>query len=387
MKILHTSDWHLGHILYGYDRREEQAYMLQEITDIVSREKPDLFLLCGDVFHTAQPSAAVNKMFVNAIREIRKANDDMTIVIIAGNHDSGTRHEIFSKMWEEFHVHTIGTLHYESITDHIIEIPGKGFVVAIPYVHQRLMPEGVIQSLLDKVSAVNETHLPVIMTSHTTIRNSRFKGHEDITEFSVGGIDGIELNELGRGYDYLALGHIHLRQFVDDEKSRVRYSGSPMAVSFDEEQVHTISIIEINKSGELPVVREIEIINPIPLITIPSEGTVTWNKARDLLLEFPADKSAYLRLNVEVEDFLPAGASNEAYNITKEKKCRFCVINTVKKTAATQRKESFSVQEFKTQKPMDIFRRYVEETGIQFDTELQSLFREAMDDLEIKDVL
>ena len=62
MKILHTSDWHLGHTLYNYDRTEEQLAMLEQMASIVEEQKPDVFLLCGDVYHTSQPSAAVQTM-------------------------------------------------------------------------------------------------------------------------------------------------------------------------------------------------------------------------------------------------------------------------------------------------------------------------------------
>ena len=95
MKILHTSDWHLGHTLYNYDRTEEQADMLRQMTEIVEKHKPDVFLLSGDVYHTPQPSAAVQTMFTDAMVRIHDANPGMTIVVTAGNHDSGTRHEIF----------------------------------------------------------------------------------------------------------------------------------------------------------------------------------------------------------------------------------------------------------------------------------------------------
>ena len=381
MKILHTSDWHLGHILYGYDRREEQAHMLRQMAKIVKKEKPDLFLLCGDVFHTSQPSAGVNKMFVSAISEIRKNNPEMTIVIIAGNHDSGTRHEVFSELWEEFNVHTLGTMHVENPDDHIIEMSGIGYVIAIPYVHPRLLPEGFIQALLDRVSEMNTAGLPVVMTGHTTISHSKFKGHDDVTEYSVGGIDGIEISELGEGYDYLALGHIHQRQFLDPAQAKVRYSGSPMAVSFDEEIIHTVSIVNIAKRGDLPVTTEIEITNPRPLITLPAEGTVTWERARELLKEYPSKEKSYLRLKVEVEDFLPAGANDEAYQLTRDKKCRFCVINTERKSVTKSNSRAFSVQEFKSQLPVDIFRRYMEETGGTFDEEIESMFKEVLDEL------
>ena len=67
--------------------------MLLQMVDIVREEKPDVFLLCGDVYHTPQPSASVQTMFTNALVEIHDANPDMTIVITAGNHDSGTKHD------------------------------------------------------------------------------------------------------------------------------------------------------------------------------------------------------------------------------------------------------------------------------------------------------
>ena len=100
MKILHTSDWHLGHTIYNYDRTEEQAEMLRQIEEIVKAQKPDVFLLCGDVYHTSQPSNAVQTMFANSLVKIHEANPGMTIVITAGNHDSGTKHDIFARRGE-----------------------------------------------------------------------------------------------------------------------------------------------------------------------------------------------------------------------------------------------------------------------------------------------
>lgn len=382
MKVLHTSDWHLGHVLYGYDRMEEQISMLRQITEIATRERPDLFLLCGDVFHVSQPSAAINKIFVNSLSELCRLLPEMKIVVISGNHDSGTRHEVFSSLWEEFGVHTVGTLHLERLEDHIIEIPGKGFVVALPYVHQRLLPEGLIQELLDMTAERNKNNLPVFMTGHTTIARSLHRGHEDATEFSVGGIDGIEIEELGEGYDYLALGHIHQRQFIDGEQKKVRYSGSPMAVNFDEEDPHTVTIVEIDRHGDKLEVKEEIIENPRPLVTLPTEGEISWERARKLLEEYPAELSTYLRLKVSVEDFLPVGATEEAFQLTKDKACRFCVINAIKKRVSGERKESFNVQEFRQQPPLEIFRRYAEETGINFDDELENMFRETLREIE-----
>jgi exonuclease SbcD len=95
MKILHTSDWHLGHTLYGYDRQEEQQDMLQQILEITRKERPDAFLLSGDVYDIPQPSATSQKMFSEFMAKLHKAVPGMRIIVTAGNHDSGMRTEAF----------------------------------------------------------------------------------------------------------------------------------------------------------------------------------------------------------------------------------------------------------------------------------------------------
>lgn len=378
MKILHTSDWHLGHTLYNYDRTEEQMAMLLQMVDIVREEKPDVFLLCGDVYHTPQPSASVQTMFTNALVEIHDANPNMTIVVTAGNHDSGTKHDIFRTPWKALKVYTIGSVDANNKEDLIIEIPGQGYVIAVPYVNERNMPDGFFQDLLDIVAERNKANLPVLMTAHTTVSGCDFTGHENASEYVVGGIDSHSLEDMGTGYDYLALGHIHHAQFVRGGHHRVRYSGTPIPVSFDENYQHSVSIVELNKHGEGPVVKEIEIQTHRPLVTLPKDGVATWKDAKDLLEGFPNDIEAYIRLNVEVDNFLPVEANAEALLLTEGKKCRFCVINTHRLKKDRREAKVMSVQEFKTEKPIDIAERYAEDIGVEFDDDMKELFNETL---------
>lgn len=378
MKILHTSDWHLGHTLYNYDRTEEQMAMLLQMVNIVREEKPDVFLLCGDVYHTPQPSASVQTMFTNALVEIHDANPDMTIVITAGNHDSGTKHDIFRTPWKALKVYTIGSVDANNKEDLIIDIPGQGYVIAVPYVNERNMPDGFFQSLLDIVAERNKANLPVVMTAHTTVSGCDFTGHENASEYVVGGIDSHSLEDMGTGYDYLALGHIHHAQFVRGGNHRVRYSGTPIPVSFDENYQHSVSIVELNKHGEEPVVKEIEIQTHRPLVTLPKDSVATWEDAKDLLEGFPNDIEAYIRLNVEVDNFLPVEANAEALILTEGKKCRFCVINTHRLKKDRREAKVMSVQEFKTEKPIDIAERYAEDIGVEFDDDMKELFKETL---------
>lgn len=378
MKVLHTSDWHLGHTLYNYDRTEEQMVMLLQMVNIVREQKPDVFLLCGDVYHTPQPSAAVQTMFTNALVEIHEANPDMKIIITAGNHDSGTKHDIFRTPWKTLKVYTVGSVDANRKEDLVIEIPGKGYVIAVPYANERNMPKGLFQELLDIANEKNTDNLPVVMTAHTTVRGCDFAGHENGSEYSVGGIDSYDLDEMGVGYDYLALGHIHHGQFIHSGRHNVRYCGTPIPVSFDENYKHSVSIVEIAKYGVRPAVEEIEIKPHRPLVTLPTEGVATWEDAKNLLKIYPNDIEAYIRLNVEVEDFLPVEANAEALVICKDKKCRFCVINTQRPKKDRSEAKVMSVQEFKTEEPIGIAERYAEDMGIEFDSDLKELFNETL---------
>lgn len=379
MRILHTSDWHLGHTLYNYDRTEEQQSMLAQMVSIVEEQKPDVFLLCGDVYHTPQPSAAIQTMLSETLVKIHDANPSMTIVMTAGNHDSGSKHEIFRTPWLALKVHAIGLLEKENLEEHIIEVPGKGFIVAIPYASERNFPEGFFQQLLDRVSEKNTEGLPVVMTAHTTVKGSDFTGHDHATDMTVGGIDSLELKELGEGYDYLALGHIHHGQFVHSGKHNVRYCGTPLPVSFDEIYSHSVSIVEITKHGEAPLVKEIEIQNPHPLVTLPTDGYASWDEAKSLLSNFPNGIPAYIRLNVEIEDFLPVEANAEAALLTEGKQCHFCYINAKRKAAIQSETKVMTVQEFQSEDPIDIAKRYAEYEGISFDNEMAEMFKEAME--------
>ena len=149
MKLIHTSDWHLGHTLYNYDRTEEQRAFLQQLAEIVEREQPDSLLVSGDVYHYSSPSASVQKMYTEAMLEIHRRCPSMTIVVTAGNHDSSSKLEITQSLWESFGLHVIGSIRREEETihwsRHIIEVTGKdgqpvGYILPVPHVYPQNFP-------------------------------------------------------------------------------------------------------------------------------------------------------------------------------------------------------------------------------------------------------
>ncbi len=382
MKILHTSDWHLGHSLYNIDCTDDQQHMLSLMAAIVRDHQPDLFLLSGDVYDTGQPSNAVQTMLTRALVEIHNACPSMTIVMTAGNHDSGSKHEIFRIPWEALNVYAIGQLDKDNPDSHIVEVPGKGWVVAVPYANERNIPDGFFQQLLDRVAERNSQNLPVVMSAHTTVQGCDFTGHDHASEATVGGIDSVAVQQLGTGYDYLALGHIHHQQFIHTGLHNVRYCGTPIAVSFDENYPHSVSLVDIPAHNRLPLQKDqvqlIELENLHPLVTLPTSGTASWDEALELLKNYPSDIPAYIRLNVEVDDYLPANAKETAAALTQGKQCYLCHINARRRIEGQDRVRVMTVQEFKAEDPIAIARLYANEEGVVFDDDMEAMFKEVV---------
>ena len=382
MKILHTSDWHLGHSLYNIDCTDDQQHMLSQMAAIVRDHQPDLFLLSGDVYDNGQPSNAVQTMLTRALVEIHNACPSMTIVMTAGNHDSGSKHEIFRIPWEALNVYAIGQLDKDNPDSHIVEVPGKGWVVAVPYANERNIPDGFFQQLLDRVAERNSQNLPVVMSAHTTVQGCDFTGHDHASEATVGGIDSVAVQQLGTGYDYLALGHIHHQQFIHTGLHNVRYCGTPIAVSFDENYPHSVSLVDIPAHNRLPLQKDqvqlIELENLHPLVTLPTAGTASWDEALELLKNYPADIPAYIRLNVEVDDYLPANAKETAAALTQGKQCCLCHINARRRIEGQDRVRVMTVQEFKAEDPIAIARLYANEEGVVFDDDMEAMFKEVV---------
>lgn len=385
MKILHTGDWHIGQLLYGFDRTEDHIYMLNRITEIVAEEKPDLFLLCGDIFHNALPSAASQKLLADHILKIKEAAPDMPIVMIAGNHDSPSRHDVFRNAWKKLGIYTFGTIlkEEEDMKNMILEFPGIAKVAAVPFFPERFMPEDYFKRLCSIASEKPfDSALPLILMAHTTVEGCDPHGHNDIDEKYIGGVAAIPLDKLGSEFDYCALGHIHSPQFIRGSKHRVRYSGSPVAVSFDEDYNHSVSIIEIDEERNITC-REIGVTPLRPLVSIPSEGFAPLDVCLALLNEFPSSVPAFIRLSVEIEDSLPVYAMQKAREAIEGKCCNICLINGHRSERKTydSSQPPLTVNEFKESPPIAIARRFAAETGVELSDELEELFNEALESL------
>ena len=385
-KFIHTSDWHLGQNFYGYDRSEEQRDFLRQLAGIVQDTKPDALLVSGDIYHTAAPSSAAVSMYVEGMLNIHEACPDMTIVVIAGNHDSASRLESDSLLWRLAGVRVLGGIARDSegmadLERHIIPVKNKGIVAAVPYAHRNSFPKvsnediesgerqrAYFEALLDQVNADNPDGLPVALMAHLAVNNSDFTGHNrNMT------MECVEIDTLGQGYDYAALGHIHRPQQVSE---RARYCGTPVPVSFDEQCEHSVSIVTINQHGDKPVVQTQAIKNIKPLHTIPAKDPVDLDAALALIEKRTDIKNAYIRLNVAVDRYLPNGAQERAAKAVNAQQGRFCEIKKTVLNTTTGPSRQMTVEEFNRKQPIEVANQYyLEKIGRAMTDDEKAMFK------------
>lgn len=381
MRIIHTSDWHLGQILFNYDRQEEQKFFLEQMEGYVRELQPDAFVVSGDIYNTSMPSATVQKMYTDAILAIRRACPDMVMVITGGNHDSASKLEIDRELWGEVGVRVIGRLQYTDALQvdyekHIIEVPGKGYIAAVPHVYSQNFPsadEGddrqgaFFRKLLKRVADKNTDNLPVVLMAHLTVVNTDLTGHNRYWG-GIGNIEETPVEAFGSGFDYLALGHIHREQNIEGCGGRVRYSGSPIAVSFDEDYDHSVSWVEIERGKDVRL-KKLPIANMHPLVTFPKEPA-EFDWAVEQLRKASFGYEPYIRLNVLVTDGLPVDSNERVQDAAEVAGCRFCTFKVTNKTNVADRQTCIDMtpDELKEMSPLDIAGQYMQEQGIAFET-------------------
>lgn len=374
MKIIHTSDWHIGQNFYGYERYDEHNIVLDTIIDICVAEKPDALLLSGDIFDVAQPPAQAQRLFAQKMMRLRSAMPELRIVVTAGNHDSASRIEAVDALWSAVGIDVIGVADVRSYSHNILEIKEKGYIIAVPYINSRFLPDEYFSSLLNEVDKLNTDALPVVMMAHMAVAGSNSSGHNS-DGVIIGGVEAIEINTLGQGYDYLALGHIHKRQRVGQKGF---YSGSPLPLSFDEDYSHSLQVVEIKEHNSSASVKTVEIEPPIRLLSLPQGKAVSWNEAIDALKDY-AGEPAYLRLNVLDNGSMPPDGRVTAAAIAEDKQLRFCGINLCQPemTEAAPEELRMGFEAIREASALDIARRFASSKGISFDEELMQLFMEA----------
>lgn len=269
MKFFHLSDLHIGLKLMNRDLREDQEYILNEITELAKRECPDAVVIAGDIYDKAVPSAEAVEIFDQFLEKLTESVPDAVIMMISGNHDSAPRVDCFRKVLSRQKVYMIGqpprteTEYIEKVT--LKDESGKVNFYLLPFVKPSMVKQVVGVDENGNNLSYNETlHRLIGREKINSDERNVFVSHqfylpsgknaEDVERMdsemrTVGNIDEVSADVLGK-FDYAALGHIHKPMKVGSEL--YRYCGTPLACSVSEaQQQKGIIMVEMGVKGEV----------------------------------------------------------------------------------------------------------------------------------------
>ena len=274
MKILHTSDLHLGKNLSEESFYEDQKYILSEITDIVKEKAISVVMIPGDIYDKSIPSSEASMLFDKFLTNLAKM--DVKVLITSGNHDSNERLSFGSKIFNEFNIHIVtsyeGNIEKISIED--VDFYLLPFLK--PFHIKHLMDEkeyeninnsnDMMKWIIDR-EKIDKNRKNILLTHQFVMWNGKLPEQcdsESISFNNVGTLDAIDAN-LFDDFDYVALGHIHRPQTI--KRETIRYSGTPLKYSFSEvndkksvaiidtDNINNIELVELKPLRNMQVLR------------------------------------------------------------------------------------------------------------------------------------
>lgn len=287
MKIIHLSDLHIGKKLNGFSLIEDQRYILNQILDIISREKPECIVIAGDIYDKTIPSEEAVELlddFLVGLSE-RKAE----VFIISGNHDSAERLSFANRLLDSGGIHISktynGTVKPYTVSDEYGTVNFYMLPFVKPVNVKKAFPENNISSYTDAVrTAVENMNINKqernVMITHQFVTGAQRSESEEIF---VGGSDNVDA-DIFSVFDYTALGHIHNPQNIGTEK--IRYCGTPLKYSFSESKHDkSVTVAELMEKGTLSV-------RTIPLVPM-HEMTELKGRYNELVSKAFYDNTSY----------------------------------------------------------------------------------------------
>ena len=286
MKILHTSDWHLGRSLYGRKRYEEFSAFLDWLAQTIEKEKVDALLVAGDVFDTSTPSNRAQELYYRFLSRV-STSCCHHVVVIAGNHDSPTFLNAPKELLRALNVYVIGSM-TDTFEDEVIVLykneQPEAIVCAVPYLRDKdirtVEPGETTDDKNAKLILGLKNHyadvctiaeqkrsefeknghpgLPIVAMGHLFTAGGKTVDGDGVRELYVGSLAHVGEDVFPPSIDYLALGHLHVPQRVSNAEN-MRYCGSPIPMGYGEaNQEKKVVLIEFDSTT--PNIQEV----PVP---------------------------------------------------------------------------------------------------------------------------
>ena len=299
MRLFHTSDWHLGQNLHGQERDFEHACFLNWLLSQLAARQPDVLLIAGDIFDTVNPPVKAQERLYDFIVSAHEQQPALTIVMIAGNHDSGSRIELPAPLMRRLRTHALGRvlwlddgqLDAERLMIPLPDASGRiaAWCLALPFLRPAEVTGAhlgddylrgigqVHEWLIEAANAKRQPGQALIAISHAHMAGGSVSEDSE-RSLIIGNAEALPASLFGPSISYVALGHLHKPQKVNGEE-RIRYCGTPIPLSFSEISFPH-QVLEVQLEGEtlvsvepllIPRAVNLQRIGPAPLAEILSQ--------------------------------------------------------------------------------------------------------------------
>lgn len=396
MKILHTADWHLGHYLKGQenDRYQEHEHFLGWLLEVIENNSIELLVIAGDIFDAANPPHRAEEQYYRFLAEVTRTHCK-NVVIIAGNHDSPNKLNAPQELFKYLNIHVVGKVKYAEsgemeLQHEVIPIyeqrnqPPLLVVCAIPFLKDADIRKSVAnENLAETESRIREgilNHYHQVSQLVTNYKNSQIPilatGHlfaagitpsESEKEIHIGNQGYVDANKLPELFDYIALGHIHRPQKVAN-KNHIRYSGSPIPLSFSENADRKIVLIlQLSEKG-LTDLQEVAVPLTRPLLRL--NGSLQEIENQLLKVNLSSFKfTAWAEVKVKLQEYEP-NLREKVYEIGNKYGINILKIEPEYANKNTDTEEQMLVyQSIHELKPMDVFEKKCKSENIDIHSE------------------
>ncbi len=389
LKLLHTSDWHLGQKFMGKSRQLEHESFLDFLLKTIQEKEIDVLLVCGDIFDTISPPNYALNLYYDFLHNLSQNTKIKQIVIISGNHDLSASLIAPKKILSLINVAVIAK--GDNIDEEIIEIKDTnnsliGIICGVPYLRDSVLRKSIsgesyeeknlalingiknhYNDIFQKAKKISNT-VPIIAMGHLTITGTTRSESE--REIFIGGLNSLEPSIISDQFDYVALGHIHVSQKISN---KIYYSGSPLQLSFSEHKRKSIRFVEFKDSNM-----------NVEKIYIPLIRNLNRIKCSLEDIEKQLKKIVSKKLKTWVELEINSEQKSEFINqkiieITKDMNIEILSIKYPNST-----KKIFSEQNLALEflKPIDVFKKKLEINGIE-DKDLIDSFNEILNEIQL----
>ena len=283
MRVLHTADWHLGqHFLTGQERTTEQQLFLDWLLQAVQEHGVEALVVAGDIFDTTTPSHAAQELYYTFLMRLQ-ATTCRDVVIVGGNHDSPTLLNASRQLLRPLRIHVVGGVPADP-AEQLLPLGEAGgrprlLVAAVPFLRDRDLRlavagetpnerlartrEGIAAhyqrlSEHDTLRNWREQDVPVLTTGHLYAAGGEAREGAE-RDVHIGGLGLVGAEHFPAAFDYVALGHLHRAQVVSG-RAHIRYSGSPVPLSFTEADDHRqVLLLDFAGAGVPPAIKPLAV--------------------------------------------------------------------------------------------------------------------------------